>query len=327
MSRTRVAVLRGGPSSEYDVSLKTGSAVLQNLSEEKYAPQDVLIDKAGVWHMRGCPRSPATILQNIDVVFNALHGEFGEDGKIQKILHRYGVPYTGSGISSSAVCMNKFTTKDVLEPFREALDLKFAKHKVVYPSESFDGDVLNVFATFTKPIVVKPVVGGSSVGVSITDERATLLERAHNVLEHSPGVFFEEYVKGKEATCGVLEGFRGQSLYALLPIEIRPAAGHEFFDYEAKYGGASEEICPGNFRNDESEKLQNLAKGVHEALGLRHYSRSDFIVTPEGIYFLEVNTLPGLTEESLVPKALQAVGCSFPLFLDYLVELALRREG
>lgn len=320
--RQRVAVLRGGPSSEYDISLQTGAAVLNNLNEEKYVPRDIFIDRNGQWHLHGMPKEPGDILQNVDVAFNAMHGEYGEDGHVQKILDRYGVPYTGSRASASALCINKLLTKEALRPYLQTIPLLFAKHAVVEPGIHLEDQLEAIFEQFNTPLVVKPVIGGSSVGVAIVSTYDELYDAVEDALERAPRAFVEEYVEGKEATVGVLEKFRGEDIYALLPIEIIPAQDHTFFDYDAKYHGASQEICPGRFSLETKEQLQMLAARIHQLLGLRHYSRSDFIVTPQGIYFLEINTLPGLTEESLVPKALKAVGCSFPDFLDHLVTLA-----
>jgi D-alanine-D-alanine ligase len=322
-----VGVLRGGPSSEYEVSLKTGAAVLRNLDTEKYRPLDILIDKEGLWHARGREIAPARILCQLDVVFNAMHGEYGEDGTVQKLLSTFGIPYTGSGALASALCMNKLATKERLRPFAEDVGFKLARHAVLNPSGLYE-DLPAVFDELGGKVVVKPLIGGSSVGVSIADDFSEFKEAIVRALTHAPKVLVEEYISGKEATCGVLEGFRGEELYAMLPIEIVPPSDCRFFDYEAKYSGRSQEICPGNFSSEEKNKLENLACAVHEVLGLRHYSRSDFILGQDGIYFLEVNTLPGLTEESLVPKALKAVGCEFPAFLDHLISLAaLRRVG
>ena len=136
----------------------------------------------------------------------------------------------------------------------------------------------------------------------------------------------EEYIRGREATCGVVDDFRGHKTYPLLPIEIAPPAGKKFFDYEAKYSGQSTEICPSQFSIEEKRELGELAAAVHKLLGLKHYSRTDFIVSPRGIYILEVNSLPGLTAESLVPKSLAALGVPLPHFLDHVVSLALGRK-
>ena len=132
-----------------------------------------------------------------------------------------------------------------------------------------------------------------------------------------------QYIPGIEATVGVIDNYRNEETYALPPIEIRPK-NKTFFDYEAKYGGATNEIVPGNFEYEDKLKLEDIAKKVHNVLGLRHYSRADFIVSPSrGIYVLEANTLPGLTEESLLPKALKAVGASMSHFFNHVLQLAI----
>ena len=184
------------------------------------------------------------------------------------------------------------------------------------------GDIIR---SFHQPVVVKPVGWGSSIGVSIVGGYAPVLAAIEALFEQgAPGVLAEERIQGREATVGVIENFRGEKLYTLPSVEIIPPEG-DFFSYEAKYSGTSREICPGKFSRVVTEVLQRLAKVMHRALGLRHYSRSDFIVAPKGIYYLETNTLPGITEESLVPKELAAVGVSFPDFLAHLVNLALGR--
>jgi len=314
-------VLRGGLSHEYEVSLKTGGSVLQHLPSEKYAAQDILIEKSGVWHLRGMPTTPARVFNQVDVVFNALHGEYGEDGTVQRILDTFGIPYTGSGTLGSAVAMNKALAKEHLQ----SLNIKTPQHKVLEVTDDLEERVFEIFRKQSPPLVVKPCTGGSSVGVTIAKSYEALLQSVYKAFEYAPKVLIEEYIKGREATCGVIEHFREKELYSMLPIEIIPPQENNFFDYDAKYSGKTQEICPGNFSVEEKDELQRLAKEVHETLGLRHYSRSDFIVSPKGIYFLEVNTLPGLTSESLVPKSLEAVGCSFPEFLDHLVTLALRK--
>ncbi len=319
MNEIKVAVLRGGPSSEYDVSLKTGAAVLNNLDPIKYKAIDILIDKQGVWHEKGLPKEPAIILSTKDVVFNAMHGEYGEDGTVQKILDTFCVPYTGSGVSASAICMNKFLTKRTLQSYSEDLGVKFARHSVVTPGFGFEDAVTKAASRLQKPFVVKPLTGGSSMGVSIVWNEEDLLSIVEKGFENSPRILIEEYIKGREATCAVVEQFRGKDIYPLFPIEIVPHAGRTFFDYDAKYGGAAEEICPGRFNPEEKRNLEYISCEVHRILGLRHYSRSDFIIASDGIYFLEVNTLPGLTEESLVPRALSAVGSSLPEFLSHLI--------
>ncbi len=322
MSKVRVGVLRGGPSNEYEVSLKTGATVLAHLPEEKYETRDIFIDRQGTWHMRGRPLYPEQALEQVDVAFNALHGHYGEDGQVQHLLEQLAIPFTGSGSLGSAVAMNKLLTKERVKK----ADIKTAFHVVLTPDRPIESIARDVFRSFPSPWVIKPASSGSSVGVTLARSFEELVEGINEAFGHSEKVFIEDYVRGREATVGVIEGFRDEDAYALPPIEIIPAPERTFFDYHAKYAGASQEICPGNFTMEEKRELERLAKLVHRELGLRHYSRSDFIINPTGIYFLEVNTLPGLTQESLVPKAVGAVGSGLPEFLDHLVTLALKQK-
>lgn len=322
MSKIKVGVLRGGPSSEYDVSLKTGSSVLKHLPAEKYQPVDILISKDGVWHAYGEPISPYNLKAKVDVVFNALHGSYGEDGQVQKLLDSIYMPYTGSGHLGSAIGMNKIHSK---EYFRNG-GLKVARHFVVSSKDDFEAGAGDIFQRMSPPWIVKPADGGSSLGCSLARNYNELVQAINLASQYSNSILVEEFIKGREATCGVVEGLRGQKIYSLLPVEILKPKDKTFFDYEAKYTGISQEICPGNFTPEEKEELGLLAARVHEILNLRHYSRTDFILSPRGIYVLEVNTLPGLTNESLLPKSLSAVGVAYSDFLDHIITLALNHR-
>lgn len=320
MFKKVVGVLRGGPSAEYEVSLKTGRTVLEGLPKERYDVRDIFIDREGVWHVRGVPVEPARALDQVDVVFNALHGAYGEDGTVQRLLDTHRVPYTGSDAFSSAVGMNKPLAKKGLRPSGMA----FAAHAVLSRDDCGEEMLRSVFHTLSPPYVVKPAKGGSSYGVSIVQTFDELLFAVLSAFEHGDTILVEQYVRGREVTVGVAEGFRGEELYAFPPIEIVPTKS-VFFDYDEKYSGHARELCPAPLPREMSETLMGHARFVHKTLGLRDYSRSDFIVARDGVYFLEVNTLPGLTEASLIPKALSAVGGSLPLFLEHLVTRALAR--
>jgi D-alanine-D-alanine ligase len=300
----------------------TGGSVLKHMPE-KYQAHDIFITKDGTWHRDGFERSPERALAHIDVVFNALHGEFGEDGKVQKLLDNLSIPYTGSGAMASAVGMNKVLSKKAFAQH----GIKTPYFAIINKNDDLDEKHRFVFHHFFLPFIVKPVSAGSSVGVTIVKSFHHLREALEKAFQFGENALIEEYIRGREATCGVLNHFRGEQTYSLLPVEIIPHKEHEFFNYDAKYNGKSQEICPGNFSFEEKYAIQNLAKQVHEALGLRHYSRTDMIVTPRrGIYVLEVNTLPGLTPASLLPQSLEALGVSFPEFLDHLVTLAHERK-
>ncbi len=320
-SKIKVGVLRGGPSGEYEVSLKTGSNVLKSLSSEKYLPKDIFIDRAGVWHIDGIARSPEKILAQVDVIFNALHGDFGEDGKVQQLLDTFNVPYTGSGALASAIGMNKHLAK---KAFKKG-GLKIAKHEVIRRDDKSDSRLFGVFSHLKKPLVVKPNTGGSSLGVSIVDNWDNFTKGVDKAFELADSVIVEEFIAGREATCGVVDSAKTRGeVYTLSPIEIIKPQENKFFDYDAKYSGKSQEICPGNFTPEETALLQDFSVRAHKALGLKHYSRSDFIVAPDGIYILETNTLPGLTSESLIPKSLKVGGIDFHEFLDHVLTLAMR---
>ncbi|MEX1026391.1 MAG: D-alanine--D-alanine ligase [Candidatus Paceibacterota bacterium] len=312
-----IGVVRGGPSSEHDVSLQTGAAILRELGK-RFDVKDLLIDPHGHWLLNETPTRPEKALRRVDVVVNGMHGEYGEDGKVQQLLDSMQIPYTGSNAFASALAMNKvqarthLATREIKQPIYRSL------RKDEYSDELVD----ELFETFPQPSVVKPRALGSSVGVSIAHTRQELREALERVFALANNALIEEYLQGREAACGVVDHYRSERLYALPTIEIRPV-GHEYFDNEAKYDGTSEEICPGNFSESERREIQSTARMAHEHLGLRHYSRADFIVTPRrGIYLLEVNTLPGLAPASLFPKSLDAVGSTLEEFLTHIVSLA-----
>ncbi|HAQ03148.1 TPA: hypothetical protein DEP30_03455 [Candidatus Nomurabacteria bacterium] len=330
----KVGVIRGGISGEYEVSLKTGSNVLSHLRGDKlnqtYKAIDILIDKEGVWHINGKPVSTADVFHSVDVVFNALHGDFGEDGKVQQMLDQWKIPYTGSGAFASALGYNKVLAKEQFS----RLGVKTPNHFVVPRYHEEDGDFETYAVNVAKqihdklvpPWIVKPLSGGSSVGMKMCRTYPELISAFMEGVNMETDVLVEELIEGKEATVGVVNNFRNKAVYVLPPIEIRIPTSKTFFDYEAKYTGVSEEVCPGNFSNSEKEELLRLAEVIHTGLNLDHYSRSDFIIHPKkGIYALEVNTLPGLTDESLVPKMLNAVGATAPEFIDHIIKLALKR--
>jgi D-alanine-D-alanine ligase len=322
MHRIRVGVIRGGPSNEYEVSLKTGATVLNHLPQDKYNPREIFIDRNSNWFVNGVPLTPHEALTHVDVVFNALHGMYGEDGKLQHILESHGIPFTGSTSFSSALGMNKKLSKEVYKKSK----IKTPQYRIIESKDNLNQQLYEIFRAFPLPLVVKPASGGSSIGISLVKDFNSFENSVNQAFAHSDIVIVEEYIKGKEATCGVIESFRKSPFYTLPPIEIRPHEG-TFFDYEAKYEGKSDEIVPGNFTDEEKREIEKLAIEAHKNLGLRHYSRSDFIIHPHrGIFILETDTLPNITEKSLLSKALDFVGAPLSHFLDHVVQLALSRK-
>jgi len=324
--RTVVGVLRGGPSSEYDVSLKTGATVLRELNKDKYDVRDLFVSRGGDWHLHGVPVSPEQALFGVDVAWNAIHGEYGEDGRLHHVLDALGVPYTGSGAAASRLAFNKQHTKDLLVKN----GIKVAYGIVVEVPEDADEQehlAVELFRSMPHPAIIKPVIGGSSVGVAVADNFQALTRALQDASRISSQVLVEELIRGREATVGVVDDFRGQKTYALMPVEIIPPP-KRFFDYEVKYNGETTERCPGNFSAAEKTELEHAAKLAHELMGAAHYSRSDFIISRRGVYFLEINSAQavGLTEESLLPRALHAGGTKLSDFIDHVIALVRNKK-
>lgn len=331
----KVGVIRGGVSGEYEVSLASGAQVLSHLRsdvlKDKYTAVDIFIDRDGIWHINGIPITIDKVVTKVDVIINALHGDYGEDGKVQELLEKWKIPYTGSGPVPSAIGYNKFLTK---QEFIK-LGINTPQH-ILFPAYQDDIDgprnryaqkkAREVWERLPPPWIVKPLTGGSSIGMQVCKTFQSLVDAFEAGMNEKVSILVEEFIKGKEATVGVINNFRNKDVYALPPIEIRIPKGSTFFDNNVKYNGQSQEICPGNFTSKEKEELERLASLIHSGLNLSHYSRSDFIIHPKrGIFALEVNTLPGLTSESLMPKALNAVGSSLPEFIEHIINLAFKK--
>lgn len=320
MLQKRVAVLRGGPSAEYEVSMKTGFGVLEALKKLDYNAFDVVITQSGDWLLDGKIRRPENILSTIDVVFIAMHGTYGEDGTVQRLCESLHIPFTGSNSFQSRLAFNKDSTKRSLQ----AHPIKLPKHTRVSSNDIplLDYILTAVGKSFGPEYIIKPAMSGSSDGVVLVKGSQNLKEAILDQLTKYDECLIEERIKGIEATCGILENFRGDTHYILPPIEIVPPSDRDFFDMEVKYNGCTQEICPARFSFELREQIGLLAQLVHKTLNLSQYSRSDVIIRGNDIYFLEVNTLPGLTTESLFPKAAAAVGMSYEQLIDHLVKTA-----
>jgi D-alanine-D-alanine ligase len=319
----RVAVLRGGPSSDYESSLKTGEHVLSVLREkpDAYHPIDVFLSKDGEWHVSGLRRDPHKALAHVDVVFNALHGEYGEDGQVQKLLSALRIPYTGSTAMPLALTKHKDLSKKAFE----TRGLFTPKHELVTREDTVQ-KLASIFRNYLHPIIVKPRNADSMRGLNLAYTFDELLKAVEGALEHSEGVMLEEFIRGKEAVCAVVENARGQKLYAMLPIEVATPKKNKIPDYEAKLKEKRSYVVPGNFSVEEHKLIEHAAKEAHVALGLRHYSKSDVIVTPQNkVYVIESTGLPALHKGSVLYKSLPALGWSPAVFVEHLITLALTK--
>ena len=301
----KVAVLCGGDGREREVSLRSGKAVTDALNEAGF--EAVMIDLLRL--------KDADNLKDSDFegAFIAMHGDWGEGGQLQEKLGKIGMPYTGSDPHASALAMDKWEAQRFFE--RAGIPVP----KSIFIPKSYD-DVMNRLGN---DIVVKPCSGGSTVGVSIIHNLTPQnLNEALNLARESYAgeVMAEKYISGREITCAVWE--RNGKTEALPVIEIKPHEG--YYDYTNKYTkGATEYIVPAELDSDTASMIQDYAVKAHEALGCRAYSRADFRLTPEGeAYILEVNTAPGMTATSLVPKAAKAVGVSMSDFVKEIMNMA-----
>lgn len=324
MRTIRVAVIRGGPSAEYAVSMQTGAQVLEALRGLGYDARDIIVSQRGEWLEHGLARTPEQHLNATDMVFIAMHGAYGEDGTVQKVCERMHIPFSGSNSFASRVAFNKHLTKQSLSESGIALPkhIKLTREDIARLRDIAD----TIRAEYTDGFVIKPIDSGSSHGVKVVANAEDLITALTESLAEFETLLLEERIVGTEATCGVLEHFRSQRHYVLPAIEIVPPAGATHFDMTCKYDGRTDEICPGRFSFAEKAAIAEAALTVHTSLGLSHYSRSDFIIKNGQPYFLEVNTLPGLTSQSLFPKAAAAVGVSFPELIEHLVQTARVRD-
>jgi D-alanine-D-alanine ligase len=294
MTKKRIAVLMGGPSSEREVSLATGRAVLQALTS-------LGLDAVGVDWEPG--RDLLTLLREsrAEVVWLALHGTYGEDGCVQGLCEIVGLPYTGSGLLSSALAMDKVASRRL-----------FASHGLAVPEWRIHRGLEDARA-IGLPLVVKPSREGSSVGVTIVHREADLEPALATAARCRGEVLVERYVAGREIQVGILDDA------PLGTVEIRPAV--EFYDYQAKYQrNDTTYLCPAPLSHAEDARLRELGLAAHRALGCRSYSRVDFILADSGTAFLlEVNTLPGMTERSLIPKMAAAAGLSYATLCERIL--------
>jgi D-alanine-D-alanine ligase len=282
----------GGLSAEREVSLNSGAAVMKALEEAGYQAVEVVVDDAAV------PLPPG-----IDLAFLALHGTFGEDGQVQDILDARGIPFTGANAATSRICIDKEKTKAEL-----------ARAGIPVPAGQLVSRVEEI--TLPLPLFIKPNTLGSSVGSAPVFKSEELAPAFAEAARFGLPVLVERFIRGKELTVGVLGG------EALPVVEIHPLDG--FYDYKNKYTkGRTEYFCPARIPDDVAAKVREHAAAAHRAVGRTVYSRIDFLLEESGApWCLEINTIPGMTATSLLPKAAAAVGITFPELCRRIVELS-----
>ena len=304
----RVGVLRGGTGNQYEQSLATGAYVLQNLPKDTYEVFDIFLDRDGVWHLNGTPLNYEKLMRHIDVIWNALHGFYGADGKVQQLLENLSIPYIGSGPLSSAITMNKKLLNDHL-----------AKCNVKTPrgiyvedwgdstvEETVPDVVTAVSKKLSPPWIIEPISKGEGMGGITAKTRDELTTVLSQMFELKMPILIEEAVFGKNVSVSSVADFRGESVYTFLPTQTD--------NLNAK------------LHKNESELLQKLAKEIHKNMHLGHYSRVEAIISPKGnIYVKNIETVPALHKESDLHHAIAGVGSSFKEFAKHLISRATKK--
>lgn len=309
--KKNIVVLMGGISPEREISLRSGKAIANALSKDnnviKIIVNDDMVDELDNY--------------NIDVAFVALHGYFGEDGGIQKVLESKGIPYTGSGISASRLAMNKLKSKDIFK--RNNIP---TPDFVLVSAEQSMSEITKGVKNLKLPVITKPVSNGSSIGISIIKEYMEIIDAIEHTGTYSEEILVEECIEGRELAVSILDD------KALPVIEIKTSTG--FYDYDAKYKSDKTRYVVLTSADESSEttlshavynRVKDLAVRAHNSLGCRNFSRVDMILNKDNeIYILEVNTIPGFTERSLLPKAAAAANISFSVLCNSIVNSACK---
>lgn len=287
----KIAVLMGGPSAEREVSLRTGAACVKALTEAGFEVTGVVVEGTDF-----------VLPEGTELAFISLHGTFGEDGQVQDILNERGIPFTGADANTSRITIDKEKTKE-----------KFRENGVPTPEGQLVRGVDEI--TVPLPVFIKPNTQGSSVGSRAAKSRPELELAVADALKFDSEVLVEQLINGRELTVGVL----GDQVLPI--IEIKPLEG--FYDYTNKYtAGKTEYVCPADLPREVAAQIQTYALAAHRSVGNTIYSRVDFLLEKDRPYCLEINTIPGMTATSLLPKAAAAVGITFPQLCERIVELS-----
>lgn len=343
MHKRKIAVLMGGPTAEYAVSVGSGTQVVRALTALGHTALPILISQHETWHelnlqtllaaktnLEQTDQDSVTLLADAKVItpliglqelgaeliFIAMHGPYGEDGKVQALLELLRLPYVGSGVLASALSMDKVQFRRVMKA--EQLPIPEYCTFTNESAEEIERSVKNILGQL--PVVVKPSDQGSSIGVSLVHQWKDLNKAVTIARKTGASVLVDRFIEGRECTVGVL----GTKKLTALPVtEIIPEG--EFFDYNAKYlSTLTKEICPATFEPSVTAQLQQLAVAVFQAVGAAGFSRVDFMVdTKDRPYILEINTIPGLTQASLLPKAAAAAGLNFTQLIQRLLDEAI----
>ena len=326
MNKKNIALVMGGFSGEHQISINSGCQVYENLDHEKYNVYKIVIDRQGWYWLaddgthRPVDRGNFTIegVDRFDLAFIIVHGNPGENGVLQGYFDMLGIPYTTCGFYTSALTFNKGYCNPVVNSFGV---VSIAKSKLLYGNQPIDPEA--ILAELSLPLFVKPAAGGSSVATTKVKRAEDLMPAIQEALTEDSEVLVEEFISGREFDCGVL---RTKEQKYVFPItEIIPTGGHEFFDYAAKYDGFSNEVTPAQVDKSISDHIQQVSSQLYDLLDCRGIVRFDYIfdTNKNELFFLEVNTIPGQSAESIVPKQARAMGISTKELYEMVIQTCL----
>lgn len=326
MNKKNIALVMGGFSGEHQISINSGCQVYENLDHEKYNVYKIVIDRQGWYWLaddgthRPVDRGNFTIegVDRFDLAFIIVHGNPGENGVLQGYFDMLGIPYTTCGFYTSALTFNKGYCNPVVNSFGV---VSIAKSKLLYGNQPIDPEA--ILAELSLPLFVKPAAGGSSVATTKVKRAEDLMPAIQEALTEDSEVLVEEFISGREFDCGVL---RTKEQKYVFPItEIIPTGGHEFFDYAAKYDGFSNEVTPAQVDKSISDHIQQVSSQLYDLLDCRGIVRFDYIfdTNKNELFFLEVNTIPGQSAESIVPKQARAMGISTKELYEMVIQACL----
>lgn len=324
--KKNIAVLVGGFSHEAEISFKSGETVMKNLDRSKYEPIKINITEK-TWkaeyngHVFPVDKNDFSFNSNngkvnFDAVFVAIHGTPGEDGKLQGYFDLLEIPYTTSGVLASSITFHKFYCNNLLR----AKGILCADSVLITPHDKINPD--EIIAKLGLPCFAKPCDGGSSFGVTKIKSKEDVIPAVKKALEHGTGCLIESFIEGKEVTCGIYH-LNGKTV-TLPPTEI--VSKNEFFDFDAKYKGESEEITPARISNEMTTKIHSIITEVYHYLGLNGVARIDFIIQNDVPFLIEVNTVPGLSDQSIIPQQARCHGMSLETLFTEMLEDAISRK-
>lgn len=322
--KLRIGVIRGGISAEYPFSLESGKTILQALPREKYQVVDILVTSDGIWHIAGLPVNPYTIKERVDVVWNALHGDYGEDGRVQSILEELDIPFVGTDSYSSELTYHKGKTKERLQQLGINTPKGFAVHDFVTDGMTeadriayIESQAQEIFRTMPGPWIIKPIRGGGSHDVYLAKAFPDLVAVLSKLSPETQDILVEEYIKGIEVVAGIAEGVRGEKTYQLPAKVIRKKT--DIFSFADRMEEPNWHSLV-EYNSGYKDIVDQHMKDIFREFNLSGVATADFIVTPKGIWVLDIDTVPHFHPYSYTHHATESVGITAEQFVDGIIQ-------